>query len=406
MQETVVIQALQRPKEKHQSYLTNVLQKYKLSNDDMYDRAFYIVNLDDLVEKYRQWTSLLPRVVPYYAVKSNPDIQLVSELANLGCGFDCASAGEIRLVQTLGVAPERIIYANPMKPPSHLVYAKTQGVNFSVFDSKEELYKIHEIHPDCRLLLRIHVDDSFAICRLNGKFGAHYQEIEPLLLLSKELGLNVVGLSFHVGSGCMSTQAYDKALALARSIFDLADRLGLMFDILDIGGGFPGTWGQELINFPSIASVVAPLLDRLFPPHVMVIAEPGRYFCCSCATLVTRVVGKRSSVDSDGQKTFSYYLNDGLFGSFNCIIYDHVTPVPFPLRSSTENSTDLYKSTLFGPTCDSQDRIASGYPLPELSIGDELYFPNMGAYTHAASTQFNGFLHPKVFYLRSFELIQ
>lgn len=389
--------------ENHHTFVSNILSKHTTLSDDP-DRSLCIINLDDLVDKFRQWTSLLPRVIPFYAVKSNPDIEIVRELARLGASFDCASAGEMQLVESVGVNSDRIIYANPMKPPSHLAYAKSHGVNFSVFDSKEELYKIHEIHPECRLLLRIHVDDSFAICPLNGKFGAHPKDITPLLLLAKELNMNVIGLSFHVGSGCMSTTAYEKALDLARSVFDTAESLGLNFDVLDIGGGFPGTWNQELVSFSSIASIVMPLLDKLFPQPITIIAEPGRYFCCSAATLITRVIGKRSLTDSDGLPAFSYYLNDGLYGSFNCIIYDHVTPVPYPLKNTS--GCPLYKSTLFGPTCDSLDRIVTDYPFPEVSVGDEIIFPNMGAYTTAAASQFNGFSLTKVCYLRSSELLQ
>jgi ornithine decarboxylase len=371
-----------------------------LSDDP--DRPVFLINLDDLSQKMNQWTSLLPRVIPYYAVKSNPDMEILRELAKLGANFDCASAGEIKMVRSLGVSPDRIVFANPMKPPSHLAFAKDHDVNFTVFDSKEEALKISEIHPTSRLLIRIHVDDSFSICPLNGKFGAHIKDVEPLLSFAQQLGLNVVGVSFHVGSGCLSSQSYEKALTLAKSVFNTAEHLGLNFDVLDIGGGFPGTWGQEILSFPTIASIITPLLDRLFPPHITVIAEPGRYFCCSCATLITRVIGKREEI-LDGTSSFKYYLNDGLYGSLNCILYDHVTPVPCPLKDVS--NCQFFKTTIYGPTCDSLDRIVTDYQFPQMSVGDLIYFPNAGAYTKAAGSEFNGFLRPKVHYLRNLEVI-
>jgi len=385
------------------AFVTEIVRKREDISMDEPDRPYYVINLDDLIEKFRQWKALLPRVHPYYAVKSNPDIEIVRELARLGASFDCASAGEIKLVRSIGVSADRIIFANPMKPPSHVAFAKQEGVNFTVFDSKEELYKLHDLHPQAKLLVRIRVDDSFSICPLNGKFGADVRDVEQLLNLSKQLGLSVVGLSFHVGSGCLSAQSYEKALSLAKSVFNTAEQMGINMDVLDIGGGFPGTWGQDIISFPAIVSVIAPLLDRYFPSHINVIAEPGRYFCCSCSTLVTRIIGKREEV-FQGQTIFSYYLNDGLYGSFNCILYDHVTPVPYPFNDANVLSAQNFKTTMYGPTCDSLDKIVQDYQFPELQVGDQIYFPNMGAYTKAAGSEFNGFQSPKVHYIRASEL--
>eukprot|EP01121_Diplochlamys_sp_Union-15-3_P008578 TRINITY_DN228_c0_g1_i2.p1 TRINITY_DN228_c0_g1~~TRINITY_DN228_c0_g1_i2.p1 ORF type:complete len:412 (-),score=64.97 TRINITY_DN228_c0_g1_i2:70-1305(-) len=381
------------------SFIMDLFSKRIDMSDDP-DRPFYIINLDDIGEKYRLWKHLLPRVIPYYAVKSNPDLEIVRELAALGTNFDCASMGEIKLLQSLGISTERILFAHPQKPPSHIAYAREHGVNFTVFDSQEELLKVHEIHPNTKLLLRVRVDDSFSVCPLGAKFGANLKDVEDLLHVAKELGLNVVGVSFHVGSGCFSAQAYEKAFLSAKDVFNIAEQQGFHFEVLDIGGGFPGTWGQELVSFPSIAAVISPLLDKLFSSDVSIIAEPGRYFCCSCSTLVTRVVGKREE-ECEGETSVKYYLNDGVYGSFNCVLYDHYTPVPIPLKDVSQVPT--MKTTMYGPTCDSIDKMIQDYQFPRMCIGDYIYFANMGAYTKAAGSEFNGFQSPKVFYLRPSE---
>ena len=188
----------------------------------------------------------LPRVAPYYAVKCNNDPMVLRTLANLGCGFDCASPAEIDQVRALNVAPERLVYANPCKQMSAMNAARESGVSFTVFDSKEELIKIKEGMPDAKLLLRLRPDDSQSVCRFGMKYGADLAEVGPMLSLARELGLSVGGVSFHVGSGCYAPEAFADAVELAADAFKIAESLGFSFSLLDIGGGFPGE-----VNMPS-----------------------------------------------------------------------------------------------------------------------------------------------------------
>jgi len=103
---------------------------------------------------------------------------------------------------------------------------------------------------------------------------------------------------------------------------------------------------------------------------------------------------------------FMYYLSDGVYGSFNNIVFDHAQPHPVLLnvgKADPAKSLLLYKSRLFGPTCDSIDVICDCVELPELEIGDWLLFPQMGAYTIAAASSFNGFAPPQSSYIMSWE---
>eukprot|EP01120_Amphizonella_sp_Union-15-10_P013216 TRINITY_DN610_c0_g1_i2.p1 TRINITY_DN610_c0_g1~~TRINITY_DN610_c0_g1_i2.p1 ORF type:complete len:241 (+),score=39.80 TRINITY_DN610_c0_g1_i2:61-783(+) len=208
-----------------QNVFPALIGKFENSSLEDTDQAFYIVNLDDVIEKYRQWIKLLPRITPYYAVKCNPDIYICRELARLGAGFDCASIGEIEIIESIGVSPDQIIFSNPIKSPMHLQYAKQHQIDFTVFDSKEELYKIRDIFPSARLLIRLAVDDSFSVCELNSKFGAKLKDAEYLLNLAKELNLNVIGVGFHVGSGCLNPHAYEHAIRESRKLFDKAEQI-------------------------------------------------------------------------------------------------------------------------------------------------------------------------------------
>jgi len=493
------------------------------------------------------------------------------------------------------------------------------------FDNVAEVEKCAAISKGIQLILRIVTDDRGSVCRLSSKFGAPRAKWLPLLAAAKKHGLQVVGVSFHVGSGCRDASRYELALKDAREIFDTAKRdFGFELSLLDIGGGFPGethslwnpameledeneqdkqialegksessddnaapeesgTKGEQFMFFSDIAEQVAPMIDCMFPPEsgVRVIGEPGRYLVAACSTLCANVIAVRTNqvgaefepepiddqeharqlnemtrdeedqlvrdaskrigrsvrslsslgtgetenvlsnmmdelqhysrmysrqnltqqeadtyndgldmyregfdtasdilgVPQRGQQEnavhtvegmnyplvaidenenadalvtlasageaavngivmqavadltplsddYAYYINDGVYGAFNNIMFDHATIRPRVLREngkkvvavrtedglfqfqpsssaeSPENQT-LYASTVFGPTCDSIDVVARSVLLPKMQIGDWLYFQNMGAYTMAASSSFNGFVPSEKFYVCS-----
>lgn len=349
------------------------------------DEAFYIVDLQEVVNQYNTWTSLLPNIKPYFAIKSNPDIKIIRLLAELGCNFDCASKSEIGTILNIVEDGERIIFANPCKTPSHLVYAKENNVRLMTFDCKEELLKIKEHYPEANLLLRLSVDDSKSKCKFNSKFGCKLEDAECLIACVKEYGLNLRGFSFHVGSGCENARSFYTAIRDCRFAYMLASKYGFNVDIIDIGGGF---CGSNNIKFQEMCDNIRQAQNDFFKTKIdngslKFIAEPGRYFTETSHTLCINVIGKKNE-----SKVIKYYLNDGVYGSFNCIYYDHQEPVLIPLKAK---SNTLINSTFFGPTCDSMDVIYKNIPFIELDIGDWLYVKNFGAYTCSPSSAFNGF---------------
>ncbi|CAN1127472.1 Ornithine decarboxylase [Linum perenne] len=352
---------------------------------------FYVLDLGIVASLMDAWSKSLPMVHPFYAVKCNPDKALLGTLAHLGASFDCASRAEIESVLAVGVSPDKIVFANPCKPESHIKYAAAAGVNLTTFDSVDELEKLSRLHPKCALLIRIKPpEDGGARCPLGPKYGALEDEIEPLLITAQDLRLPVVGASFHIGSGATESGAYRGAIAAARSVFDTATRLGLpRMNMLDIGGGF--TSGSQ---FEDAASEIRAALNDYFSdePGLKVISEPGRFLSESAFTLAATIIGKRVR---GGER--EYWINDGLYGSMNCILYDHATVrcAPLAIISNPVDPTcevaATYSSTVFGPTCDALDTVFTGRQLPELKVNDWLVFPNMGAYTAAAGSNFNGF---------------
>jgi diaminopimelate decarboxylase len=359
--------------------------------DNQSERAFYIIDLGEIVNSYSTWMRLLPNVHPYYAVKCNPNPVILDALASLGANFDCASETEMKTIIEITKDPTRIIFANPCKMTSQIRYARANDVDLMTFDCEEELYKIKLYHPYAKLILRLAVDDSKSLCKFNKKFGCKLDQVLELLTIAKTLKLAVVGFSFHVGSGCSSSDNFYGAIKDCREAVDIAKTIGIEVSIIDIGGGFPGV--DRKISFEEIAKRVNDGIHDFFSMEVesgtvKFISEPGRYFAEKTHTLVLNVIGKKIITDDNGEKMIVYYLNDGIYGSFNCIYFDHNVPTILPFN---ERDGKLFKSRLFGPTCDSIDLIADEIMLPELAISEIVYVENFGSYTVAASSNFNGF---------------
>ncbi|KAG1404489.1 hypothetical protein G6F60_004294 [Rhizopus arrhizus] len=390
------------------------LEKIQSNSSQKWDtdqeNAFFIGDLGEVFRQHLRWKALLPRIEPFFAVKCNPDPMVVKLLASLGLGFDCASKSEIQQVLDTGVEPSRIIYANPCKQASFIRYAAQQNVSRMTFDNAEELYKIKKLYPDAELVLRILTDDSNSLCQLGLKFGAPLDTVESLLKTAKELDLNVIGVSFHVGSGCLDASAFGDALLRARRVFDQGEQMGFNFTLLDVGGGFPGNDVKDGITFEKIAAILGPMVDTLFPPEIRVIAEPGRYYVASAFTICANVIGRRTIAPKSEQERqqFMYYINDGMYGSFNCILFDHQVVYPKVLVKN-ENfiygqqiQEELFECSVWGPTCDSIDCLNKSTMLPMLEAGDWIYYENMGAYTICAASQFNGFRKSDVIYTNTF----
>lgn len=380
--------------------------------EDGAEDAFFVADLGEVYRQHMRWKKHLKRVTPHYAVKCNPDPTVLRLLAALGTGFDCASKTEIEQVLKLGVDPDRIIYAQPCKTKSYLRYTAKQNVSQMTFDNTDELYKIREIAPTAELYLRILSDDSASLCRLSQKFGASMETTLELLTLAKKLDLNVAGVAFHVGSGASDPAAFLKAVRDARAVFDLAAELGFNLHTLDVGGGFCSDTFEEMAN------VLAGALDEYFPPHIRIIAEPGRYYTSSAFTIACNVIARRTVEDKDlGIKSYMLYLNDGVYGNFSSIMFDHQHPVPQVLSTRrkpdgfnyctksiidsgyssaeegvSENNGKMIDYSIWGPTCDGIDCIAEKWSSTDIvDVGDWLYFEEMGAYTKCSATRFNGF---------------
>jgi ornithine decarboxylase len=360
----------------------------------------FVVDHDVLRRSYAEFRRWLPRVQAYYAVKANPDPAIVKTFYEAGTSFDVASIGEFRLVHEhiKKLSPkarqdfiwDKIIYANPIKDTATLEELDPYRP-LVTYDNFAEIGKIRKHAPHAGLALRIRVPNTGSMVELSSKFGAAPGEAVDLIAAAADAGLAVEGLCFHVGSQCTNFNNYVQSLNMSAQVLEEAAGRGYTLKLLDIGGGFPAPYDGSVRRFRELARILNAEFRRLFPPEIEIIAEPGRFLVATAATLVAEVIGKARR---DGKPC--YYLNDGLYHTFSGVLFDHCQ---YHIKAFKRGHDQL--SAVFGPTCDALDTICQSEPLPDLELGDLVYSEDIGAYTHASSTWFNGFPPAKVLHINT-----
>jgi ornithine decarboxylase len=359
----------------------------------------FVVDHEVLRRNYARFKRCLPRVQAYYAVKANPDPAIVKTLYDAGASFDVASMPEFQIVyENIRSLPEtqrqdfiwdKIIYANPIKDEKTLIELDPYKP-LVTYDNLDEIQKVQRFAPHAGLVLRIKVPNTGAMVELSSKFGAAPGEAVDLIRAAHDAGLVVEGLSFHVGSQTTNPDNYVQALAIASELFREARLRGFeKLNLLDIGGGFPAPYDATVRPFEDLARLLSSEIRRLFPPRIEILAEPGRFLVATAATAVVKIIG---TALRDGKRC--YYINDGVYHTFSGIIFDHCQ---YHLRAFKRGPTQI--SSVFGPTCDALDTISLAENLPNLRMGDLLLSRNIGAYSHASSTWFNGFPPAKVLHI-------
>src|SRR5258705_7050338 len=357
-----------------------------------------VIDHDVIRQNYATFKKHLPKVQAYYAVKANAEPAIVRTLYRAGASFDVASLPEFMLVyenikhlqakQQQDFIWDKIIYANPTKPRETLK-ALDQYKPLVTYDNLTELQKIKQHAPHAGVVLRLRVPNTGSMVDLSSKFGCDPGEAVDLIVGAFKLGLVVEGLSFHVGSQCTNFQNFVQAMDMAATAMRQAKSPGHEIKILDIGGGFPAPYNKHVKPFSALAKKINGEIARLFPKDIQILAEPGRFLVASAARSVARIIGKAVR---DGKPC--YYIDDGVYHTFSGIIFDHCQ---YHLKAFKKGKTEI--CAVFGQTCDALDTISLSEELPELEIEDLVYSENIGAYSSASATGFNGFPPAKILHV-------
>ena len=343
--------------------------------------SYEISLLLNLCEK---WKKEFPLIQPYYAVKCLPQMPIIRAMNEFGFGYDCATIREIKQALDIGVTPERIIYAHPIKPIHSIKFCKEHGIKMTTLDCESEIEKIAKFYPEMEIVIRLKKErkDNTSIIDLDSKFGASISHGKSLFDKAISAGLNVIGISFHVGWYTKNADVYVQMLGSAKEMFDYANTKGVPMKLLDIGGGFLGVEPEDY-SFIKTAAVINQAIDDKFgqmikEKKVKVIAEPGTYFNEDCQNTYYKVI--KIIEQSDSEQTIM--LNDGAFGSLNVLFDDFfITPPVLCSRKVSQEEPDLLTQIMGNSfSKGSQDYCSVDLKLPKLQTGDVLLLKDTGGY--------------------------
>jgi ornithine decarboxylase len=340
-------------------------------------------------EKIREKVKMIGRNIRnskvFYAVKANPDPEVIKLIDNMGLGFEIASEGELRLLSSLKVSPERIISSNPIKSFTFLKIAHSYGCTYFSYDSADEVDKLSRFAPRSKVYIRLSVPNEGSEWPLGKKFGVELGEAVKLLVYAREKGLDPVGITFHVGSQCTNIYNWNIALDKAKTLWDMAEKKNIKMDTLNIGGGYPINYTRNVIRIDLIEKNINRLIYERFPEKTRVLIEPGRAVVGDAGTFITTVIGKAQRAEDSW-----LYLDVGVFNG----MMESVGGIKYSYLVESSKKTKK-KWTIAGPSCDSFDVIDKGLLLPEPDVGSLILVLSSGAYTTSYASEFNGFTIPK-----------
>lgn len=359
----------------------NVLNYIAMSDEPP---PYLLIDRDVVREKVSSIGRNIKNSRVFYAVKANPDREVLTFLNTLGIGFEIASEGELQILESIGVGPERIITSNPLKTFKFLDKARSYGITYFAYDSKPEVEKLASYVPECNAYVRLSVPNEGSEWPLSKKFGVELDEAVELLLYAKNKGINPVGITFHVGSQCNNVYNWNTAIEKAKELWEIAEQKGIRLKMLNIGGGYPIRYTKNVVDIDTIEKKVDKLIRQKFPEHSEIFIEPGRAVVGDAGIFVATVIGKTKRGDEDW-----LYIDVGVFNglmeSIGGIKYTYVVG----------SRSEARKWTIAGPSCDSFDVIDREVLLPEPEVGNRILILSSGAYTVSYASEFNGFSIPK-----------
>ena len=354
-----------------------------------FDRATLVLDTGIVADQYRMLKAGLGHADIHYAVKANPHRRIIETLVQAGSRLDAASRGEVELCLSLGAAPEDISFGNTVKRPSDIAFAWNAGISLFVADAEEEIEKIADNAPGAEVYIRVLVENSEADWPLSRKFGCARDKSLALLHFARASGLRPVGLSFHVGSQTRQARMWRGTLDQVASIWNEAQAAGFALDLLNIGGGFPAFYGEEIQHPTDYAAAVMAEVTARFGHVRRVMAEPGRGLVAEAGMIAAEVLLVSRKSNDDLHRWV--YLDIGKFSGLaetmdEAIRYQFLTP---------HDGLPSGPCILAGPSCDSAEVLYEKRPvqLPlALKGGDRLIIRCCGAYTSTySSVGFNGF---------------
>lgn len=337
---------------------------------------------------YRRLAAALPGVGVHFAMKCNPDPDVLTTLHHAGCGFEIASATELDALRAIGVPAHTVLFSNPVKPIDHVRRAGAAGVARFAVDSAAEIDKVAAAAPGARVYVRLAVAAGTSQVASEGKFGVDAEAAVGLLRRARRAGVEPYGLTFHVGSQMLDPGAWARAIATCGDIMRTLAADDIRLTLLDLGGGFPARYDAAVPPIEAYGAQIIAAANAHLPYPVALVVEPGRALVAEAGTMVAEVIGT-------AQRAGRTWVHLDV-GAFNGLIEALETGnrLRFPVTDS-RGARDKALVHLTGPSCDSQDTILYDVALSRgIRAGDQVFIGSAGAYTTAYASTFNGFAIP------------
>ena len=354
-----------------------------------FDRPTLVIDTDRVARQFNALRAGLGQADIHYAVKANPAPEILRTLVGLGSHFDAASRVEIEMCLAQGARPDQVSFGNTIKKVSDIAWAHQVGITLFAADAEEELEKLAEHAPGAQVYIRLIVENCQADWPLTRKFGCAGDKAPALFAYAKELGLNPVGLSFHVGSQTRRADMWADVLDQVAAVWTALKAQGYALDLLNIGGGFPAFYGQTIDAPEAYARQVMQMVQSRFGNVARIMAEPGRGLVAEAGAIAAEVVLVSKKSDNDMHRWV--YLD---IGRFSGLAETEGEAIRYQLATERDHEGTA-PCVLAGPSCDSADVLYERRPV-ELPVGlrsgDKVVIRNCGAYTSTyASVGFNGF---------------
>lgn len=365
------------------------------------ETPFIIISKKRIEKQYDELRNYLPFAKIYYAMKANPDPQIIKLLHDKGSNFDVATIYELEQLLKLGIDPKRMSFGNTIKKARHIKQAYDKGVRLFVTDSFNDLRKIAANAPGSKIFFRLLCESNGADWPLSRKFGAHTSQIYDLIVEAKNTGLTPYGISFHVGSQQRDIGEWDHAISQCKYLFDDVQKYEKIdLKMINLGGGLPAHYLNPTHNIKKYCETITMYLHEHFGSYLPEIyVEPGRYIAGDAGLIVTEIM--LISKKSESSQYEWVYLDIGKFGG---LIETLDEAIKYPIITEKKYDNKAQKEVILaGPTCDSMDVLYENfkYELPkEIQEEDRLYILTTGAYTYTyCSTEFNGIPPIKVYFI-------
>ncbi|HDP73615.1 MAG TPA: hypothetical protein ENN46_01510 [Candidatus Woesearchaeota archaeon] len=369
---------------------------FKKLAENRFTTPLFLISLDEIERQYKRLKDAFKgRARVFYAIKSNPDREILGFLAWLGCDFEINTSGELGSVASLG---RGCINSAPVKDIESIRVMHRWGVEHFAFDTVGEFEKLALHAPGCYVYPRLSVSNEKSIFELSGKFGMKGNDAVHALDIAKSLGLRPAGVTFHVGSQCRSVSNWQKGIRESARVFKACREKGIELSIVNIGGGFPIHYSNNHIGIESIAEPVLKWVNEYFGNNVELWLEPGRFISGPAGVYFTKVIGVKN-----GKGGHYAYVDGSVFtGLMEALQEQGEFPYKAEVLGKAGKSA---KYKVFGQSCDGTDIIFNELSLPELEAGDVVAIYGTGAYSYAYGSRFNGLRVPQIAYLRGRKLI-